>query len=93
MTRIENAKTLEKRVQDRVKRDKFDSIMQRQLEGIKRRMSEYDNSCNFFFADNTLYNRDFEKQWKAEFCEKATTLFEKKGYKIVNTGRYTLITW
>jgi hypothetical protein len=90
---IKPAHELQKEIHAQVKQEKFDSILNLQMESIKRCMSEFRTDCNFFFADSTQYRRDFEKQWKIEFYNKAVNLFESNGYKIVMCGSNTLITW
>lgn len=91
--KIETAQTLAKAIQERVKQEKFDQLLKHQLSSIQDCMSEFRNSCNFFFADGSYYRRDFEKQWKTEFYNSAVRLFERKGYRIVKQGNYTLIKW
>ncbi len=90
---IEPAQTMAKAIQERVKQEKFEQLLKHQLSSIQSCMSEFRNSCNFFFADGSQYRRDFEMQWKSEFYNSAVRLFERKGYKIVKQGNYTLIKW
>lgn len=90
---IENAQTLERSIQERVKREKFDAMMSHQIDSIKRCMSEYSKSCRFIFNDSDQYRRDFEKAWRDEFFNNAVRLFESKGYRIVECVGYNLIKW
>lgn len=90
---IENAKTLAKTIQERVKQEKFEQLLKHQISSIESCMSEFRNDCNFFFADGSQYRRDFEMKWKEEFYNSAVRLFEQKGYRIVKKGNYTLIKW
>lgn len=90
---IDNAQTLAKTIQEEAKQDKFNTMIQHQLDSIKRCMAEYSNGCAFVFDKSDYYRRDFEKAWREEFFNNATRLFEVKGYRIVKRGNHTMIEW
>jgi hypothetical protein len=90
---IDNAQTLTKAIQAETKQNKFDSMIQWQLESIKGCMAEFRDGCNFIFNDSSQYRRDFEKPWQTEFFNNAVRIFESKGYRIEKRGNHTYITW
>ena len=91
--KIEHAQRLESDIHCSVKQEKFDSMLNRQLSAIQSTMSEYRNGCNFFFADKSMYSRDYEKQWYDEFYNSAKRIFESKGYYLKKHSNYTYIHW
>lgn len=90
---IDNAQTLAKTIQEETKQNKFNTMIQHQLESIKSCMAEYNNGCAFIFDKSDYYRRDFEKVWREEFFNNAVRLFENKGYRITKRGNYTYIEW
>ncbi len=90
---IKPAHELQKAIHEKVKQEKFDSILRMQIEAIENSMSEFRNNIRFYFADSEQYRRDFEKQWRNEFYNKAVGMFENNGYHITEHSSYTLISW
>ena len=89
---IKNAYDLESEIHEKLKQEKFDQMITRQLDAIQRTMERFENGCNFFFADKNNY-KAHEVQWFTEFYEAARQLFEDGEYYFEYRSRYEYICW
>jgi len=80
--RIKNASKSKSCILNKIKREKFESMISVQQKFISENMGCGKNTVLWIFSDREQYSNDGEIEWFAEFDSKAKTMFEKKGYKI-----------
>ena len=79
---IKDARTLKHEIEDKVKKEKFEEMLDIQQRTIENAMKEGEHTIIWVFSDKEYYHSNLGKTWFNEFADNARMLFEGKGYKI-----------
>ncbi len=80
---IRHANELKKDIQENTKTKKFQDLIFYQNMYIKNNMVCDKNTALWIFNHKDYYHTDLERKWVEEFNNKATKMYEEKGYRIL----------
>lgn len=85
--KIQNAIEMKNEIQAELKKKKFDWLVERQLEAIKKGMTEGRDHALWLFDPYYTYGAsEMDAKWYTEYDAEATMMFVGAGYHI--SGRY-----